>query len=128
MARHAQARNVVELKGADKKNPQRYRGIVPESDLPLGLPPEHMSEEAQECWWEISHYSIPGVMTGADRLALEALSNYLAEYRDNPQEFAVGKMGHMIGLCARFGMSPADRNKLAIDKPNKKNPFESLDE
>ena len=123
MARHSQPREVAEIKGADKRNPQRYESEPPKSSLPLGDAPKHLSEAAQSCWFEISTYSVPGVMTGADRLMLEMASNLLAEYRTDPIGFAIGKYAHLIGLLARFGMSPADRQKLSIDKPKDENPF-----
>ena len=128
MARHAQPRELAELKGAVSKDPQRYRNSVPKSELPVGEPPEHMSDGAKECWFEISAKSIPGVLTYADTLLLEVVSNLLHEYRQDPVEFAVGKYTHLIGTLARFGMSPSDRTKLGVDKPTEYNPYEHLDD
>lgn len=128
MARHAQPREVAELKGAHKKDPQRYRGETPKANLPLGEAPDHMNGKAQSCWFELSTYALPGVLTGADRVMLEMASNLLAEYRVDPTEFSVGKYTHLIGLLARFGMSPADRQKLSVDKPKEDNPYENLEQ
>jgi phage terminase small subunit len=129
MARHPQPDELARLKGADKKNPQRYSATVPKSDLPLGNAPDHMSEAASACWFELSSMAIPGTMTGADRVMLEVLSNLLAEYRTSPVDFAVGKYTHLISSLARFGMSPSDRNKLGVDKPGEQdNPFANLDD
>ena len=124
MARIQQPAELAKLKGADVKNPQRYKQTVPKSGLPLGNAPDHLSEQAAACWFELSSMAIPGTMTGADRVLLEVLSNLLAEYRTCPPDFAVGKYAHLIGALARFGMSPSDRNKLGVDKPDQKaNPF-----
>jgi phage terminase small subunit len=126
MARHAQPREVARLKGADKKDPQRYRGEAPKRDMPLGNAPAQLSEDAAACWFELQSLALPGVMTGADRIMFEVASNLMAEYRRDPVEFAVGKYAHLIGLLARFGMSPADRQKLAVEKPKSDNPYADL--
>ena len=127
MARIPQPREVAKLKGSDKLNPQRYTGEVPKCSMPVGDAPEDMLEGAQAVWFEICTFAPSGVITGADRFMLEMASNLLAEYRDDPVEFAVGKYGHLISLLARFGLSPSDRNKLAMEPPKEANPFEQMD-
>jgi phage terminase small subunit len=117
MARHSQSREVAELKGATRKHPERYRKTPPAVEQPLGTAPAHMSDEAQKCWFELESLAPTGVLKGADRVALETLANLLAEYRKNPPEFAAGKYTHMIGMLARLGMTPADRQKLGTEKP-----------
>lgn len=126
MARHAQPREVAELKGSTRRNPQRYRKEPPAVDMPLGDAPAHMSEAARRCWFEISTYAPRGVLQGADRITLEVTSNLLAEYRMAPTEFAVGKYAHLIGCLARLGMSPADRQKLGTEKQQEGNPFDDF--
>src|SRR5690606_10751827 len=81
MARHAQPREVAELKGATRKNPQRYRKTPPACEQPLGTAPDHMGEHAKACWFEIETYAPSGVLRGADRLLLEIASELLAEFR-----------------------------------------------
>lgn len=114
MARHAQPREVADLKGSYKKHPERYRKEPPKSGKPLGKPPKHLLDAAEQAWKEIEKQCLPGVMTGADRFILEIASNLLAEYRSNPAEFAVGKYAHLIGSLARMGLSPGDRQKLGV--------------
>lgn len=126
MARHPQPREIAELKGATKHDPQRYRKEPPAVEYELGDAPEHLTLEARKCWVEISTYAPIGVLKGADRITLELASNLLAEYRNNPSEFAVGKYTHLIGLLARLGMTPADRQKLGTEKPPEGNPFEEF--
>jgi hypothetical protein len=129
MARLQQPVELAKLKGADIKDPQRYRATIPKSALPLGDAPEHMGEAAAACWFELSSMAIPGTLTGADRIMLEVLSDLLAEYRVCPADFAIGKYTHLIGALARFGMSPSDRNRLGVDKPkDDENPFAALDD
>ena len=128
MPRYTQPIEVAELKGAPQKNPQRYRDIVPKSKLPLGEPPDDLPEDAQECWYELSFYSIPGVMTGADRVLLEVASAMLAEYRKDRDGFPTTRLGKLIECLARFGMTPSDRTKLGVDKSKEENPFARLND
>jgi phage terminase small subunit len=126
LARHAQPREVAELKGATRQNPQRYRKETPKSAQPLGQAPVHLSDSAKGVWFEIESLAPAGVLTGADRFALEILAELLAEWRDSPREFAVGKYTHLIGCLARLGMSPADRQKLGMEKAKEGNPFDDF--
>lgn len=128
MAKHAQPREVAKLKGADKVHPERYRKKVPKSDSPVGSAPEGMSESARACWFELESYAIPGTLTWAERPMLEMAANLFAEYRAAPTEFAIGKYNPLIGMLARFGLSPADRQKLSIDSPKEDDPYDNLEQ
>jgi phage terminase small subunit len=126
LARHAQPREVAVAKGALRKHPERYRKELPAVEYPVGEAPDHLSDAARACWFEIVTYAPVGVIKGADRITLETLSNLLAEYRENPREFAVGKYTHLIGCLARLGMTPADRQKLGTEKQKDDNPFDAF--
>jgi hypothetical protein len=128
MARHAQPRLVAELKGAHKKDPQRYRGEELKSDGPLGSAPERLTELERQAWDELSAGSLPGVLTASDRLTIELASVLLAEFWTEKANMAAAKMGQLIGLLARLGMSPADRQKFTKDKSDDDNPYANLSE
>lgn len=112
MARHSQPRQVAEAKGATRKHPERYRNQPPTVEQPLGTAPEHMSEAARKCWFEIQSLAPRNVLTGADRIAMELLSNLLAEFREQPKAFPASRITHLIGCLARLGMTPADRQRI----------------
>ena len=126
MARHAQPRELAEIKGATKANPQRYKKTTPESMQTLGLCPEYMAEDSKAAWFELETYALKGVLTGADRVLLEITSTLLSEFRRDPSEFQVGKYGQLIGCLARLGMSPSDRQKLGTEKAKDSNPFDEF--
>lgn len=128
MARHSQPLETALLKGADKKHPERYRGEPVKVEAPLGEPFEDMTGQGKLWWFELSANTLPGVMTSADRLLFRVLCELVAEYVAAPTDFAVGKYTHLIGLAARFGLSPADRQKFTADKPKNDNPFAALDD
>ena len=119
MGRHRKPIELHRLTGADRKNPQRYRGKIAKSELPFGEYPTERNTDPAECWREIAAQCIPGVLTGSDRIILEITANLLAEYRADPPGFAVGKLRHLIGCFARLGMSPSDRAGLGVtEKPS----------
>lgn len=120
MARISQPKELAELKGANKKNPQRYVKETPKNEMGLGEPPDHMiMDGAREAWREIEAHALPGVLTASERFYMEIASNLLAEYRARPTFFETGKLAHLIGIFARLGLSPADRQKLGVTKKKK---------
>ena len=126
MARHARSEEFAKLSGATKKHPERYKKQIPKSDHDLGLAPAHLSDAAKVVWFELEAYSLKGVLTGADRFILEVTSTLLAEYRESPGDFAVGKYTHLIGCLARLGLTPSDRQKLGTDRKPEGNPFDDF--
>lgn len=64
----------------------------------------------------------PGVLGNSDRLALEILCHLIIQFRKNPTEFASMKLSRMEAIMGKFGMTPADRNKIKMptDEPEKK--------
>lgn len=117
MARHIQPRAIAELKGATKKHPERYRKEPPPVDLPLGNAPDHLSESQRAVWAEIESYMPRGVATGADRMTIELLAVLMDEFRRDPVNIRVAKIGQIVSCLARLGMTPSDRQKLGVEKP-----------
>ena len=126
MPRHTQPREVAELKGATRKHPERYRKTPPAVDLPLGNAPDYFTAAQKAVWFELETYAPRGVLTGADRVAMELLSVLLQEFRTNPIEIRVAKIGQMVSCLGRLGMTPADRQKLGTEKPKEENPFDAF--
>lgn len=126
MARHAQPRELAELKGAPRHDPQRYRKEPPKNERPLGSIPEHLTAEAKAVWFEVEEYLLPGVMTAADRLVMEMLCELVAEFRKSPRDFPTNRIGQLVGCLGRLGMSPADRQKLGAEKKPEANSFDDF--
>lgn len=103
MARIAQPREIAELKGATRKHPERYRSEPLKSKKPLGDPPTHLNDDQRATWLELEGYALPGILTGADRFAMETLSVLLAQFRKAPDSFPSSKMSCMQSLVARMG-------------------------
>jgi len=126
MARPRTPTNVLELRGAFKKDPQRKRS-EPETVGTLTDAPDYLDDEVRAIWAEFVKCAPIGVMTESDRLSLEIACHLMREFRQNPVEFTAAKIGRLQALLGSFGMTPADRAKLATpSKANEENPFESL--
>ncbi|MCC4621780.1 hypothetical protein LL965_17500 [Xanthomonas cassavae CFBP 4642] len=126
MARHKQPDELARLKGADKRNPQRYKRQAPKSKVALGQPPDHLPADAAAAWKELEKCAPPGVLTCSDRFVMEIAGSLLAEFRSKGPEFKAAKYSHLIGCLARLGLTPADRQKLGADKPPKENLFDAF--
>ena len=129
MPRQRLTTEMAALKGADRKDPQRFRDrkAAPKSELPLGQAPDDFDAGQKRAWFELSSYAIPGTLTGADRMALETASVLVAEFRANRAEFPAAKYGRMLQCLSAFGMTPVDRQKLGATKgDDESNPFDSV--
>ena len=126
MARHAQPIELAKLKGADKRNPQRYKKQPAVSAMALGNAPEHLSPAAKSAWFELEAYALKGVLTGSDRLIMETTAVLVAQFRKDPEEMPANKLTQMIGCLARLGLTPADRQKLGTDRQPEGNPFDEF--
>lgn len=123
-----QPAEVAALKGADKKNPQRYPSVIPKNRDPIGEPPPHLTAAARECWREIVGIAIPGVLTAAERLQLEALAVLLAKFRAEPDKFTASMFGTLDRYCVRLGMGADTRRKLGHTPEGDEDEFDFLPE
>lgn len=127
MGRPRTPSKVLEARGAFAKNPQRRRDNEPEVREPLGSPPEGLSEAEGRAWHEIALYAPVGVLTQADRLTMELACTLIAEYRADRSGFAAQKYARLQSLLGSFGMTPSDRSKLSIEKPDSENRWSQFD-
>lgn len=126
MPRPKQPLELAKLKGATKKDPQRYAREVVKNTANLGDPPEDMLPSARGVWGEITKIAIPGVLTESERVLVEVVVNLLIEYRIDPAGFPANKLGHLLNALGRLGMSPADRQRLGVMKTKGTNPFDEF--
>jgi len=129
MARPRTPTNVLDARGAFRKNPQRER-VDPPAAGKLRPPPKgsHFEEEHRQVWKELVKAAPKDVITESDRFALEICCLLMVEFRQNPLEFTAAKLVRLETLLGKFGMTPADRAKVAGGKAKKANtnPFADL--
>lgn len=110
--------------------PSRQRGPTPEVRDPLGNAPDHLDDAERGAWQQIAKGAPPGVLTSADRLAVEMAARLWAEMQRDPVAFPTTRLGQLQKLLGSFGMTPAARLALALplsQEPQRDNPFAALD-
>ncbi len=119
MARNRTPSNILELRGAFEKNPQRRRE-EPNVDRELGAAPGHFDDSRCAAWAEIVELAPEGVLTKADRIAIEMLADLLVRYRASMtpggDKFTSADRRDLMAILARFGMTAADRSRVAAPK------------
>ncbi len=119
MARNRTPSNILELRGAFDKNPQRRRE-EPKVENELGPPPDHFDDDRKAAWAEVADMAPEGVLTKSDRLAVEMLADLLVRYRASMkpggEKFTSADRRDMLAVLARFGMTSADRTRVAAPK------------
>ncbi|WP_374349179.1 hypothetical protein [Chitinimonas sp.] len=129
MARPRTPTNVLDARGAFKKDPQRGRARAgePEPNGPIGEPPERLNDSQRDAWAEIVGTAHDGVLCRADRLSVEMAACLLAEFWADPVAFPSGRLARLEGLLGKFGMTPSDRSKVGVPGGKQKtNAFAAL--
>jgi hypothetical protein len=126
MSRPRTPSNVLDARGAFKKNPNRARPDEPSSEGEIGDPPERFTEDQRAAWGDFARTCHAGVLGGADRIALEIAAVLLADFRVNPADFPAAKLARLDSLLGRFGMTPSDRSKVKAPKKEAANAFKKL--
>lgn len=123
MARPRTPTNVLEMRGAFKKNPQRARVDEPPAEGDVGPMPASFNAVQKAAWEDVIAYCHTGVLCRADSLAVEMAAVLLAEFRTNPGDMPAAKLARLDSLLGRFGMTPADRSKVSSQNTQHANPF-----
>ncbi len=126
MARPRTPTNVLELRGAFKRHPERKRSEETKSPYPIGECPSRLDEGERAAWDEIVSTCCPGVLTHSDRLAVEIAARLLAESWEAGREFDDVRRRQLYTLLGQFGMNPSDRSKIRVEPPKTANKFADL--
>ena len=98
---------LLEQSGADR---HARRRAAPKSPHPIGDPPACLAPDEAACWREFCRDASAGVLTSADRWALEALARLMAKSRR--EGLSGAKTGHLRGFLGEMGASPASRGRV----------------
>ena len=126
MARPRTPSNVLELRGSFKAQPSRRRIAEPQPPYPVGDCPARLNDGERAAWDEIVSTCCPGVLTNADRLAVELAARLLSESWDMGRGFHDKRRTQLHQLLGCFGMNPSDRTKIRVEPPAKVNKFADL--
>ena len=110
VARPRQPTELLELKGAYQKDPQRKRPPAPRSLHGLGNPPSHFKDDEIEVWREIVGNAPDRVLTAGDRLTVEMVARLVAKFR---ADWLTGaEFGTLKSCLTELGWTPASRSKI----------------
>lgn len=104
---------VLVAKGAFKKNPNRKR-TDPAAQGLIGRAPRHLSKSLQSIWREVSKRTAPGVLTSADRIALEEVCSLVYQRRMNFRGMSTSLRNLLRSYLVSFGMTPVARARIHI--------------
>lgn len=117
MGRMPKPTAILDAKGSFITHPERRRPKEPAVDKPLGSPPKHLAAPQQKAWKELAKQMPPGVARHSDRIAFEMMAVLLCKFRAGTAMAA--ESSQLLNLCARFGMTPADRTKVSSSEAPK---------
>lgn len=129
MARPRTATNIMELRGAYKKHPERRadRENEPRPLAEIGLPPETLADDERAVWEDMVARMPYGVIGDCDRDHLEVASRLMAYTRRVPvEEWEAAKIARLDAMLGKMGMNPADRSKVKAERKPPKNDFLDL--
>ncbi len=111
MARPAKPLELLELSGAYRPDRHARRRAAPKSPHPIGDPPAHLAPDEAAAWREFCRDAPAGVLTSADRVALEMLARLIAKGR-RPEGLTGAELGHLRALLGEMGATPASRSRV----------------
>jgi phage terminase small subunit len=119
MPAHRKNLDILAANGATAHDPQRFRDRKPSPkvDRPLGSAPKRLSPAEQAAWKEIKEQAADGILTIADRAAVEMAARLMAGSWAGA--LSAAEKSIYVSLLARFGMTPMDRNKLPATSTQK---------
>ena len=127
MGRPRKPSNILELSGAFDKNPNRRleRENEPDPGKPIKkTPPKYFDENEIECFKHIIGWAADGVLRESDYLTVEVTATLLAKVRERvavPAEIA-----RLLAALGTLGMNPADRSRVQVVKPKKKDGWSDM--
>jgi len=118
--------NLLRLRGSIKKNPARLKARENEAvpkDV-LGNPPKHLTKDERKCWRELTSKAPYGVIGTCDSWEVEIASCLMAQYRRSRLDMPAARLNLLHSIMGRFGFTPADRSRISVPQPEKKNKFD----
>ena len=120
MARPRTPSNVLELRGAFKRNPQRRREAVAPAGEFDPTPPAHLPQGLVPAWHHVVKQIPPGVLTSSDYSSVEVMACLQARV------WLTGELDYIKELrmwFGQYGLTGAAREKIAAKKKPAGSPF-----
>lgn len=110
MARPRKPTAILALAGAFRKDPKRGRARAHEAQPveEIGEPPAFLTAEQRAVWRQIVEDCAHGVLTRADRLAVETAAMLIAQQR-TPDGLTAAERTNLTKLMGEMGLTPRAR-------------------
>ena len=117
--------NILSINGAQKRNPGRLkaRGKQTEDQRSIGRAPSGLTDAQRAAWRELVRND-PGVLTKADRIAVEMTARLMAEIRAGDTQ--ASKQALLTQMLHKLGQTPQGRNYVSVPEKPERNPFADL--
>ena len=119
MPRPRKSADLHAMSGAYDRNPSRRRRDVKATGA-IG-PWNERSAEPAEVWDELVRGCPAGILTAADRQALEYAVRLLVDMRRDPTLFPASKGSLLVNILGKLGCLPASRLQMNTPEPKVKN-------
>jgi len=115
--------NVLELRGAFKKHPERRRQDPAGAAEFKREPPPHLPQGAVSAWRYLVERLPKVAITSSDEIAVEVCAGLLAKYWLSSELDTLKELRQWLG---KLGMTPGDRARLPSAPPDPQNPYSAL--
>ena len=113
MARQRVPSDLLKLRGAYRKHPERRRHGEPVVTNPFPTSaPDHLPPDIKTAWQAIVDVASPGVLKAPDIFIVELAAGLVAEHRRAPFDMSSSRRSQLLIILGSLGMTPRDRVKL----------------
>ena len=119
MGRPATPTKVHELNGAYKAHPERKNHDEPDIEELDSTPPKYFNDLQCKYFYDLIDRSLKGVGGKSDYYLFTTGAVLLAEMEDLEGKLPTPRIGQLISVLAKLGMTPSDRAGLKVPKNNK---------
>jgi hypothetical protein len=107
---------LLTIGGAYEANPKRSRRDI-EAKGDIGRWAAAPRTDPAAVWAELVAQAPPGLLTSADRAAMEVAVRLVVELRTDPNKFSAARGSLLISLLGKLGCLPAARVSMALPPP-----------
>lgn len=125
MARHRTPSNILELKGAYKRNPERRNHDEPEATPFVDKPPAYFDAQHIRAWNDVIDRVPAGVLKNADYYLVVLAAAIVVEIEEKSGHISNERMGRFVSISACLAITPSSRSSFVVPKA-KKNKFSEL--
>jgi hypothetical protein len=118
---------VLELTGALRKDPQRRRTDPAARGVHSAILRSISRGEQTQVWHELKAVCPPGVLTAADRLAVEIASVLMLRFRKQGVHVRRGDLNQLVSVLSRRGMSPLRTDYGSASSMQRNSPLARFD-